>query len=128
MRRAAAGYTLLELVVVLGILAMATALAAPPSYRMVRSWQEATQVDDALQQLAHLPGVVRDSGTPLSVDRGQPITLLTLPEGWHVEMLSPLHIQANGACNSADGELHTAAQTLPFRLHAPFCRVERVSP
>ena len=61
MSRCAAGYTLLEMVVVMAVLAMATALAAPPSYRMMRSWQEATRVDDVIQQLERLPGAVRAS-------------------------------------------------------------------
>src|SRR5690606_24003272 len=80
------GYTLLEMVVVMAILAMATAIAAPPSYRMIRSWQEATQVEDVMQQLERLPSAVRSSGNPLSADTGQGIDLIDLPRDWTVRM------------------------------------------
>ena len=128
MKQPLAGYTLLELVVVMGILAMATALVAPPSYRMIRSWQEATQVDDVLQQLSRLPTQVRATGNPLYADASTPITVLTLPEGWQVHLLSPLRVQANGMCSDAEGELHTQQQVIAFQIAMPFCRVQRVTP
>src|SRR5690606_25530637 len=56
------GYTLLELVVVVAVLAMATALVAPSGYRMVGTWREASQVDAALQSVASLPMLARQIG------------------------------------------------------------------
>lgn len=126
MKRHLPGYTLLELVVVMAILAMATALAAPSSYRMVRSWQEATQVDDVLQQVERLPSTVRANGNPLDSAANSGISLVSLPENWALEMRSPLHILANGACSDAEGTLITEQQRINFRVSAPFCRVERL--
>lgn len=126
MSRRPPGYTLLELVVVMAILAMATAIAAPPSYRMIRTWQEATQVDDVLQQLARLPGTVRDSGTPLDLKADQGIASIALPPGWTLQLQTPLRVLANGACSDAQGVLNTGRQIVAFRIAAPFCRVRRV--
>lgn len=126
MRRRPQGYTLLELVVVMAILAMATALAAPSSYRMVRSWQEATDVDDVLQQVEHLPTAVRASGNPVYAATGSGITLIQLPEGWAIKLQSPLQVLANGACSDAQGTLVTTSQQIDFRILHPFCRVERL--
>lgn len=126
MSRRTPGYTLLELVVVMAILAMATAIAAPPSYRMIRSWQEATQVEDVLQQMEHLPGIVRASGTPLEGKANGGISAITLPEGWSLRMTTPLQVLANGACSEARGVLATTQQSIDFRILAPFCRVERL--
>lgn len=120
------GYTLLELVVVMAILAMATAVAAPPSYRMIRSWQEATQVEDVLQQMEQLPGTVRASGRPLDGERNGEIPAIALPEGWSLRMATPLRVLANGACSDARGTLATQQQSIDFRILAPFCRVERL--
>lgn len=120
------GYTLLELVVVMAILAMATAVAAPPSYRMIRSWQEATQVEDVLQQMEQLPGTVRASGRPLDGERNGGIPVVALPEGWSLRMATPLRVLANGACSDARGTLATQQQSIDFRILAPFCRVERL--
>ena len=122
------GYTLLELVVVMAILAMATAMAAPAGYRMIRAWQEATGVDDVLQQVSLLPGRVRSSGNPLQVAAEEGITPVVLPEGWTLKMTTPLRVLANGACSDAEGVLMTGHQTVAFRIHAPFCRVERLAP
>lgn len=120
------GYTLLELVVVMAILAMATAIAAPPSYRMILSWQEATQVEDVLQQMEQLPGTVRASGRPLDGERNGGIPVIALPEGWSLRMATPLRVLANGACSDARGTLATQQQSIDFRILAPFCRVERL--
>lgn len=128
MNRRPTGYTLLELVVVMAILAMTTALAAPPSYRMVRSWQESTQVKDVIEQLERLPGKVRTSGNPLTVTADTITAPVGLPQGWTLKMEEPLHVQANGACSNAQGVLTTAQQSIPLRIQAPFCRVQRIEP
>ncbi|MGB3394186.1 MAG: type II secretion system protein [Stenotrophomonas sp.] len=120
------GYTLLEMVVVMAILAMATAIAAPPSYRMIRSWQEATQVEDVMQQLERLPSAVRASGNPLLATIDGRAELIDLPQGWTLHMAPPLHVQANGACSDAQGRLATAYQTIEFQVQAPFCRIQRI--
>ena len=122
------GYTLLEMVVVMAILAMATAVAAPPSYRMVRSWQEATRVDDVMQQLERLPSSVRASGNPLQVQAEGGIELIELPADWTLQMRTPLSVLANGACSDARGTLDTTSQTIEFQVHAPFCRISRIEP
>lgn len=128
MSRRSAGYTLLELVVVMAILAMATALAAPPSYRMISSWQESTQVKDVIEQLERLPGKVRSSGNPLSATVDATTAPVDLPQGWSLKMDEPLHVQANGACSNAQGVLITTGQSIVLRIQAPFCRVQRIEP
>lgn len=122
------GYTLLEMVVVMAIIAIATAIAAPPSYRMIRSWQEATQVEDVMQQLERLPSAVLASGNPLFADTGSGIDFVNLPQSWALRMGTPLRVQANGACSEAQGTLTTTYQTIEFRILAPFCRIERIAP
>lgn len=126
MKRHLPGYTLLELVVVMAILAMATALTAPAGYRMIRSWQEATQVDDVLQQLQHLPSAVRADGNPLHVKTDAGIPLIDLPDDWRLRMTSPLRVLANGACSDAQGTLISPYQSIDFKIQAPFCRVQRL--
>lgn len=122
------GYTLLEMVVVMAIVAMATAIAAPPSYRMIRSWQEATQVEDVVQQMERLPSRVRTNGNPLFADAEHGIELIDLPQDWALRMETPLRVRANGACSDAQGTLTTPYQTIEFRVLAPFCRIQRIDP
>lgn len=123
-----AGYTLLEMIVVMAILAVSTAIAAPPSYRMARAWQEATQVDDVLQQIEHLPSQVRTTGTPLNVQGEDEIPSITLPPGWTLRLETPLQVQVNGACSDSEATLVTTHQAIGLRIQAPFCRIQRLTP
>src|SRR5690606_27858755 len=129
------GYTLLELVVVIAVLAMATALVAPAGYRMVGTWRDASQVDAALQAVASLPMLARREGHRLRLGGVQPgregplivggrndntaerekaareqaeaTALLGLPDGWTVAFEPALVVQPNGACSDARGTLDT---------------------
>lgn len=126
-----AGYTLLEMVVVMGVLALATALVAPTGFKMVRTWQDSSRVDEVFKQLRSLPMSVRKAGRPLLVspeDSEQAQSLVDLPEGWQLRFTTALAVRANGACSEAEGALVTEHQTLPFRIEAPFCRVTRIDP
>ena len=128
MSRCPLGYTLLELVVVMAILAMATALVAPPSYKMIRTWQESTQVQDVIEQIERLPGTVRASGNPLATDADGSKVPVDLPQDWTLRMQTPLRVQANGACSDAQATLETGQQSIELRIQAPFCRVQRIEP
>lgn len=126
-----AGFTLLELVVVLALLGLATALVAPAGFRTIDTWRRATEVDAALGSLTALGARAHLQGRALSLDAGQiPAgTLAELPEGWTVTLQAPLQVQANGACAATRGELRAAdGYTQPFELQAPFCRTLRTVP
>lgn len=123
------GYTLLEMVVVMAVLALATALVAPPGYKMVRSWQDASRVDDVFKQLRALPMSVRDTGHEITVRPDQPddaAPLVQLPDGWQLHFDTELRIRSNGACSDASAVLITGHQRLPFEIEAPFCRIVRL--
>jgi len=119
------GYTLLEMLVVLAIVALATALAAPSGYRMIRVWQEAAQVDGVIDQLQRLPGTVRASGNVLVWDGDADAAPLELPDGWTLTLNPALQVLANGMCTQTQGQLHTARQVVELVIEAPFCRVRR---
>lgn len=122
------GFTLLELIVVLALLGLATALVAPAGMRMIDSWRRSTDVDAALNSLAALSVAAQRQGRSFMLEAG-PVPLADLegmPEGWMVVLDTPLHIQANGACADTQGELRaTDGYVQRFDLHAPFCRTQR---
>lgn len=121
---AAAGFTLLELVVVLALLALATALVAPAGFRMIASWRRATEVDAVIGALVAVGQQARQQGRALHLDAG-PVpadAIPGLPEGWTVVLSEPLRVQANGACGGSSGELRSQGYVRTFALAPPYCR------
>lgn len=120
------GFTLLELVVVLALLGLATALVAPAGFRMIGSWRRATEVDAVLGALVALGAKAQQQGRALTLDAGPvPASAIAgLPDGWTVVLAQPLVVQANGACSDTHGELRSQGYVRPFTLKAPFCRAE----
>lgn len=123
------GFTLLEVVVALSIVALATALVAPASFRMIASWQEASDVHAVLTRVATLPMAARHAGRSLQLDQNsskeQLQQWLELPEGWSLRFNQPLVVHASGACEAAEVELTTPRQVIPLQIHSPFCLPER---
>jgi len=123
------GYTLLEMVVVVALLALATGMVAPAGYRMLASWKEADEVERTFAAIRALPMQARESGRPIVLGpetRLEPADALELPAGWELHMEQPLTVRPNGLCSDASGTLVTTRQALPFEVAAPYCRVARL--
>lgn len=120
------GFTLLELVVVLALLGLATALVAPAGFRMIASWRRATDVDAVLGTLVALGSRARQEGRAIQLPAGEvdPKRMGALPDGWTLTLDTPLTVQANGACSGTRGEMRHENYVRQFVLQAPFCRGE----
>lgn len=125
----ARGFTLLEIMVALAVMALGMALVAPASFRMIASWQEASDVSRVLNHIAALPIQVRQRGRTLHIDQQTPAEeirqLLGLPENWTMEFDNALIVHANGACEGSRATLITARQSIPIHIATPFCRPRR---
>ena len=127
------------MVVVLALLAMATALVAPAGYRMIQSWRDASDVDRVVGELQALSWQIRLHGQPVEIaadqalpdvefrDADHPLARLSarLPEGWTLSFHTPLQVGANGLCRSSDAVLDTGRQVIPLQIMSPYCRVRR---
>lgn len=139
-RRAPVGFSLLELMVVLSLLGLIAALAAPNLQRLYGSLTRATERDYILDQIADLGGEAllrgRDYvvlGTPdtgedavvLAPPVGYEAYPLEVPEGWRVRLEQPLFVHANGVClGGAVTLLHEESAPIHLELRPPFCRVD----
>ncbi len=129
-RRRGAGFTLLELLVVLALLGLATALVAPQGTRMIETWRHATDVDAALGSVAALGARARTEGRRLSFEAG-PVpadAIEGIPEGWVLSFDAPFQVQPNGACDAASGTLRKDAYERRFAVEAPYCRIRLDEP
>src|SRR5690606_38189932 len=83
----ARGYTLLEMVVVVALLALTTAMVAPAGLRMIQSWRDADDVKRVLGKVAALPVSARDRGREWRLppeDEAAVAEAVALPEGWRL--------------------------------------------
>jgi general secretion pathway protein G len=118
------GFTLLEMIVVLAILGLASALVAPAAVRSIDSWRREAQVDALLDQIRALPGNARAQGELIAIDdavlsgEDAPLRIegdwsLTVPEAWSVH--------ANGVCEGGQVVIGNALGTRTIQVAAPFC-------
>lgn len=127
-RATGAGYTLLELLVVLAILGMVTALAVPPLLRTVEAWQRQADIDAVMEQVRGLPMRARSLGHAIVIDTDSLASgesPLRAPEGWTLEVPRPWRVNGNGACEAGELRLASQGREVPLVVHAPFCQPRR---
>jgi len=124
----ASGYTLLELLVVLSILGLVTALAAPPLIRTVSTWQRQSDIDSVMEQVRGLPMRARSGGRTMVIDDASlqgTESPLRAPDGWSLSATVPWVIHSNGVCEPGELMLRRDEREVPIVVHAPFCQPRR---
>ncbi len=130
------GYTLLEMIVVLVIMGMATALAGTWLFTVIGTWRANVDRDSVLGEIQHLPIIVREIGAGLTLHAlpapatsgvaavpARVASAVRLPRGWQVRFDPPLRILGNGACRDAHFVLKGGDRHWGARVEAPFCTV-----
>ncbi|MDE0241997.1 MAG: prepilin-type N-terminal cleavage/methylation domain-containing protein [bacterium] len=137
-RKSRLGFTLLELLIVLALLGLATAIAMPNLERFYAAATRATERDYVLDQVAALgrQAVLNGSayvvfGNAPSLDPSEAARfaeyetyVVDVPDGWRLQFDQPLVVLANGVCLggaltlSREGE-----ETVRVELAPPYCRI-----
>ena len=138
-RRPSAGFTLLELMVVLTLVGLIAALAAPNLQRLYGSLTRATERDFIVDQIAGLgaEALMRGRDYVLLDTTGRPegdapvppvgyvAYPLEVPPGWQVRVDEPLFVRANGVCLGGVVTLrHPESAPLRLELRPPYCRID----
>lgn len=119
------GYTLLEIVVVLAILGLVTAMVVPSVVRGIESWRRQAVVDALADQLRGLPAQAREGGRDIIISNATlaaPTPPVQVEDDWSLSVAQPWRVRANGACG--DGLLvlrEATGRTVAIRVGAPFC-------
>ena len=119
------GFSLLELLVVLLLIAVMTALVAPRLQGTVEAITSSGERAEVVRQLEGLPLLARQRGLPIHLAvSGDMRTLLPgLPEGWLVEPLTPVKVAPNGVCSVALLKVAGRGSQEEWSMGIPDCRV-----
>lgn len=125
-RRAAAGFSLLELLVVLALVSIMVALVAPRLAGTVQAIATSGERAEVTRQIQGLPLLARAAGHPIRVAAESPLVVadLELPAGWTVSTVSPLFVAANGVCRPATLRVDGGGVVEEWSVAAPDCTVD----
>jgi general secretion pathway protein H len=124
------GFTLLELVVVMALVALAIGLVAPAAQRGMEAARERGIASDVSAALAGMPVRAFQRGAPQSIDEPVLRELVpSLPRDWRVDMPKALRYAATGVASGGLLSLQPpAGKALVWRIHALNGEVERIEP
>ncbi len=138
------GYSLVELLVVLALVSILTAIAMPNLVNLYRSFSSALELDGIVSQINALGYVAYESGRPIRLNsapppgpdpgsifegpaRARPIhakPVLELPPGWSLDAEPALEYAANGVCKGGHLRIFYEGEVkLSVALKAPHCQV-----
>lgn len=133
------GFTLLELVVVLALLGLVTAIALPNFERLYAGVTRTSERDYVLDQVAALGREAMLNGRAYVVfgDTAPPelaesaryadyeTYVVDVPDGWRLELDGPLVVLANGVCLGGALTLsHPEEAGVRVELAPPYCRID----
>lgn len=121
------GFTLLELIVVLALLGLASALVGPPALRSIERWRTAEAFERVRVAVQSLPLAARRQGIRFEFrsnrDPRQPLGIaepasmrLVVRRGWDVA--------PDGTCGDGELAVGIAGRERSLRIRAPYCHAE----
>lgn len=123
-----AGFTLLEMLVVLAIAGMLAGVTLPNLSKMAERARIGTQRQAILSSLGNLGYWAYANGKPytlIAMDAKTDTPPFSVPEGWRLQAETPISYAVNGVCSGGVVTLYGPDQTTErLLLKAPLCRAE----
>ena len=122
----AGGFSLLELVVVLAILGMVSAIALPNLVNLYESVSRRADLETFAETFNSLNNRARIEGRRIVVrgDKDDHPSIIR-PADWRLEVLNPIVFHVSGGCRGGEISLvFSESDRANFALKAPYCDVE----
>ncbi|WP_229838050.1 prepilin-type N-terminal cleavage/methylation domain-containing protein [Cellvibrio zantedeschiae] len=120
------GFTLVEVLVVLILLGLTSALVLPKFPAIYERFKSRSEQDAFFQSLGTLPLKAYTTQKNIVLDQANALQLIELPSGWTLRIPKPIIYKANGVC--LGGELTYTAKGIHTRikLAPPYCEAVRL--
>jgi len=117
------GYSLIELSVVLVMISLATAIVMPNLSSVYWSFQNRSQLDEMVMRATSLSYDAYSVGKGISIESGSDAVRLLRPaDGWKVEVVVPINVNANGVCLGGELIFTRDGFSREVKLVPPYCR------
>lgn len=124
------GFTLIEVLIVMVILSLLTAMVVPNLSKMVGSLEKDAQLDRIRLILAYIPDLARSKKNDLvlnadfelsAIQTGEIYPLPMLPENYHLSLEQKISYLANGFCSGGVVVIQSNDETYRWELRSPHC-------
>lgn len=121
--RKTSGFTIIELLVTLVILSLATGLVVPNIMSWLASREAASKRAALANTLALLPLEANRTGSKLVINSADQLSL----DDTTLTFSKPIEVQQNGFCSGDSVTLSIGDRVYQYRVLSPYCQIERIS-
>lgn len=119
-------FTLLEMMVVMAIIALAMGIVVPRLATMADSFGAASERETVIEAVASLGLVARSQGRRIDFNGDTTLLPGELPDDWQAIPEAPITFHASGACDGGTVRVIGREREFIYELAPPRCRVTLV--